>query len=132
MAFFRRNLNLDHAQFRRAEKQAAAQGVSVNQFVRDAIERHNNGTDLSGHLSATRDQLEQLVDEVRLEHIQLRQDLKHDVAQWRASLQTDQAQAIERYEEALKRVLHAMSGPSTPGSAAAPPLCARPMTAPRP
>lgn len=131
MAYFRRNLNLDHAQFRRAERQAAASGVSVNQFVRDAIERHNDAVDLSAHLEAAGHRLEQLLDEVRLEHIQLRSDLQRDVEQWRAALQADQAQAIDRYEEALKRVLHAMAdGPrSQPPASAAP---SRPMTAPRP
>jgi len=133
MTYFRRNLNLDPAQFKRAEKQAAASGVSVNQFVRDAIERHNDAVDVSAHLEAAGLRIEQLVDEVRLEHVQLRHDLARDVEQWRASLQADQAQAIDRYEQALKRVLHALTDAprsQSPGPSA--PAHGHPMTAPRP
>lgn len=131
MAYFRRNLNLDPAQFRRAEKQAEARGVSVNQFVRDAIERHNDAVDASAQLEAAGQRIEQLVDEVRLEHVQLRHDLTRDVEQWRTALLADQAKAIDRYEEALKRVLHAMTdAPRSQPHASA--TAGRPMTAPRP
>lgn len=132
MAYFRRNLNLDPAQFRRAEKQAEARGVSVNQFVRDAIERHNDAVDASAQLEAAGQRIEQLVDEVRLEHVQLRHDLTRDVEQWRAALQADHDQAVDRYEQALKRVLHAFTeSPRPQPPASRVPAPGQPMTAPR-
>ena len=131
MAFVRQNVNLDHEQLKRARRLARESGMPFNAYVRDALERHNAGVTLTAALENSNAHLEFLLDQLREENATLRRSLQLDHQKLRDEMKAEQAQAIERYEEALRRVLSAAIAPTAPSKAAAKTPAANPMLSPR-
>ncbi len=131
MAFVRQNVNLDREQLKVARRLARESGVPFNAYVRDAVERHNAGVTLTSALENSNAHLEFLLDQLREENATLRRSLQQDHQRLRDEMKAVQAQAIERYEEALRRVLSAAIAPTAPSKAAAKTPAASPMLAPR-
>lgn len=131
MAFVRQNVNLDREQLKVARRLARESGVPFNAYVRDAVERHNAGVTLTSALENSNAHLEFLLDQLREENATLRRSLQQDHQRLRDEMRADQAQAIERYEEALRRVLSAAIAPTAPSKAAAKTPTANPMLSPR-
>ena len=131
MAFVRQNVNLDREQLKVARRLARESGVPFNAYVRDAVERHNAGVTLTSALENSNAHLEFLLDQLREENATLRRSLQQDHQRLRDEMRADQAQAIERYEEALRRVLSAAIAPTAPNKAAAKTPTANPMLSPR-
>ncbi len=131
MAFVRQNVNLDREQLKVARRLARESGVPFNAYVRDAVERHNAGVTLTSALENSNAHLEFLLDQLREENATLRRSLQQDHQRLRDEMRADQAQAIERYEEALRRVLSAAIAPTAPSKAGAKTPTANPMLSPR-
>ncbi len=131
MAFVRQNVNLDREQLRLARRLARENGVAFSAYMRDALERHNASVTLTGALENSNAHLEFLLDQLREENATLRRSLQLDHQRLRDEMRAEQAQAIERYEEALRRVLSAAIAPTAPSKAAAKAPAANPMLSPR-
>lgn len=131
MAFVRQNVNLEREQLKLARRLARENGVAFSAYVRDALERHNAGVTLTAVLENSNAHLEFLLDQLREENATLRRSLQQDHQQLRDEMKAEQAQAIERYEEALRRVLSAAIAPTAPSKAAAKTPTANPMLSPR-
>lgn len=132
MAFVRQNVNLEREQLKLARRLARENGVAFSAYVRDALERHNAGVTLTAVLENSNAHLELLLDQLREENTTLRRSLQQDHQRLRDEMKAEQAQAIERYEEALRSVLTRAIAPTTPNSkAAAKTPAANPMLAPR-
>ena len=131
MRFIRQNINLDHEQSKVARRLARESGIPFNAYVRDAVERHNAGVTLTSALENSNAHLEFLLDQLREENATLRRSLQLDHQKLRDEMKAEQAQAIERYEEALRRVLSAAIAPTAPSKASAKTPAANPMLSPR-
>lgn len=131
MRFIRQNINLDHEQSKVARRLARESGIPFNAYVRDALERHNAGVTLTAVLENSNAHLEFLLDQLREENATLRSSLQQDHQRLRDEMKAEQAQAIERYEEALRRVLSAAIAPTAPSKASAKTPAANPMLSPR-
>ena len=131
MAFVRQNVNLEREQLKLARRLARENGVAFSAYVRDALERHNAGVTLTSALENSNAHLEFLLDQLREENATLRRSLQQDHQRLRDEMKAEQAQAIERYEEALRRVLSAAIAPTPPSKAAAKTPAANPMLSPR-
>lgn len=131
MAFARQNVNLDREQLKLARRLARDSGVAFSAYMRDALERHNASVTLTAALENSNAHLEHLLDQLREENAILRRSLQQDHQRLRDEMRADQAQAIERYEEALRRVLSAAIAPTAPSKAAAKTPTANPMLSPR-
>lgn len=131
MAFVRQNVNLDNEQLKLARRLARESGIPFNAYVRDALERHNASLTLTAALENSNAHLEFLLDQLRDENATLRRSLREDQKRLRDEMKAEQAQAIERYEEALRRVLSAAIAPTAPSKASAKTPAANPMLSPR-
>lgn len=118
MSLIRKNLTLDSAECRRAQKLAVEAGVSFNAYVRDAIERLNLGLTMTAHFEQAHADVEGLLDEVRRENVELRLSVRDDLAHCLTQLQVQQRDAIARYEDALKEALRRIAGTHAPRSGA--------------
>lgn len=77
-------------------------------------------------------QLEHVIDELREENALFRSALQEDLRRLRDETKAEQDSAIQRYEEALRKVVTAaLSQPSPRGPGAAKVPATGPMTAPR-
>lgn len=104
----------------------------VSAYVREALERHNTSMSVASVLENSNAHLEQLIDELREENALFRSALQEDLRRLRDETKAEQDSAIQRYEEALRKVVTAaLSQPSPKGSGAAKVPAAGPMTAPR-
>lgn len=131
MAFVRQNVNLDSQQLKLARRLARESGVAFSAYMRDALERHNGSVTLTSALENSNAHLEFLLDQLREENATLRRSLQLDHQRLRDEMKAEQAQAIERYEEALRRVLSAAIAPTAPSKAVAKTPAANPMLSPR-
>ncbi|WP_313229670.1 hypothetical protein [Stenotrophomonas acidaminiphila] len=131
MAFVRQNVNLEREQLKLARRLARENGVAFSAYVRDALERHNAGVTLTAVQENSNAHLEFLLDQLREENATLRSSLQQDHQRLRDEMKAEQAQAIERYEEALRRVLSAAIAPTAPSKASAKTPAANPMLSPR-
>lgn len=113
MRFIRQNINLDREQSKVARQLAREMGVSFNAYVREALQRHNDGVSMVSVLENSSAHLEVLLDQVREENTTLRRSLQQDHERLREEMKTEQDQAIQRYEDALRHVLTSMSAAST-------------------
>lgn len=112
MPKFRRTINFDENEFQRAEQLAVECGSTLNGYIRHALQRHNDGVSVMSILENSSAHLEVLMEQLREENATLRRSLLEDHQRLRAELKAEQDQAIERYEDALRRVL--TSAISTP------------------
>ncbi|AWB78935.1 hypothetical protein CR156_03625 [Stenotrophomonas lactitubi] len=132
MAFVRQNVNLDPRQLKLAQRLARESGSAFSAYVREALERHNTATSVVSVLENANAQLERLIDDLREENALFRSALQEDLRRLRDETKAEQDSAIQRYEEALRKVVTAaLSQPSPKGSGAAKVPAAGPMTAPR-
>ena len=131
MAFVRQNVNLDPEQLKLARRLAGESGVPFNAYVRDAVERHNAGVTLTAALENSNAHLEFLLDQLREENTTLRRFLQEDQKRLRDEMKAEQAQAIQNYEDVLRRVLTSLSQPPAKSTGAAKAPAPNPMLAPR-
>ncbi|HEL7666961.1 TPA: hypothetical protein UL927_000295 [Stenotrophomonas maltophilia] len=132
MVFIRQNVNLDREQLKIAQRLARDAGDGFNAYVREALERHNASMSAVSLLENSSARLERLVDELREENALFRSALQDDLRRLREETKAEQDSAIQRYEEALRKVVTvALSQPSPKGSGAARVPATGPMTAPR-
>jgi len=132
MALVRQNVNLDRGQLKLAQRLARESGSGFSAYVREALERHNTSMSVASVLENSNAHLEQLIDELREENALFRSALQEDLRRLRDETKAEQDSAIQRYEEALRKVATAaLSQPSPKGSGAAKVPAAGPMTAPR-
>ena len=132
MAFVRQNVNLDNEQLKLARRLARESGVPFNAYVRDAVERHNAGVTLTAALENSNAHLEFLLDQLREENATLRRSLQEDQKRLRDEMKAEQAQAIQNYEDVLRRVLTSLSQHTTKSTGAAKAPAPNPMLSPRP
>ena len=131
MAFVRQNVNLDPEQLKLARRLAGESGVPFNAYVRDAVERHNASVTLTAALENSNAHLEFLLDQLREENTTLRRFLQEDQKRLRDEMKAEQAQAIQNYEDVLRRVLTSLSQPPIKSTGAAKAPAPNPMLAPR-
>ena len=131
MAFVRQNVNLDPEQLKLARRLAGESGVPFNAYVRDAVERHNAGVTLTAALENSNAHLEFLLDQLREENATLRRFLQEDQKRLRDEMKAEQAQAIQNYEDVLRRVLTSLSQPPVKSTGATKAPAPNPMLAPR-
>lgn len=132
MAFVRQNVNLDRGQLKLAQRLARESGSAFSAYMREALERHNTATSVVSVLENANAQLERLIDDLREENALFRSALQEDLRRLRDETKAEQDSAIQRYEEALRKVVTAaLSQPSPKGPGAAKVPAAGPMTAPR-
>jgi len=131
MAFVRQNVNLDPEQLKLARRLAGESGVPFNAYVRDAVERHNAGVTLTAALENSNAHLEFLLDQLREENATLRRFLQDDQKRLRDEMKAEQAQAIQNYEDLLRRVLTSLSQHPAKSTGAAKAPAPNPMLAPR-
>ncbi|HGM7298633.1 TPA: hypothetical protein ACKP7S_000373 [Stenotrophomonas maltophilia] len=132
MAFVRQNVNLDPRQLKLAQRLARESGSGFSAYMREALERHNIGMSVVSVLENANAQLEHVIDELREENALFRSALQEDLRRLRDETKAEQDSAIQRYEEALRKVVTAaLSQPSPRGPGAAKVPATGPMTAPR-
>ncbi|HGM7097753.1 hypothetical protein JY407_05280 [Stenotrophomonas maltophilia] len=132
MAFVRQNVNLDPRQLKLAQRLARESGSAFSAYVREALERHNTSMSVANVLENANAQLEHVIDELREENALFRSALQEDLRRLRDETKAEQDSAIQRYEEALRKVVTAaLSQPSPRGPGAAKVPATGPMTAPR-
>ncbi len=131
MAFVRQNVNLDNEQLKLARRLARESGMPFNAYVRDALERHNASLTLTAALENSNAHLEFLLDQLRDENATLRRSLQEDQKRLRDEMKAEQSQAIQNYEDVLRRVLTSLSQHSAKSTGAAKAPAPNPMLAPR-
>jgi len=131
MAFVRQNVNLDNEQLKLARRLARESGMPFNAYVRDALERHNASLNLTAALENSNAHLEFLLDQLRDENATLRRSLQEDQKRLRDEMKAEQSQAIQNYEDVLRRVLTSLSQHPAKSTGAAKAPAPNPMLAPR-
>ncbi|WP_329889299.1 hypothetical protein [Stenotrophomonas sepilia] len=131
MAFVRQNVNLDNEQLKLARRLARESGMPFNAYVRDALERHNASITLTAALENSNAHLEFLLDQLRDENATLRRSLREDQKRLRDEMKAEQSQAIQNYEDVLRRVLTSLSQHPAKSTGAAKAPAPNPMLAPR-
>ena len=131
MAFVRQNVNLDNEQLKLARRLARETGMPFNAYVRDALERHNASVTLAAALENSNAHLEFLLDQLREENATLRRSLQEDQKRLRDEMKAEQSQAIQNYEDVLRRVLTSLSQHPAKSTGAAKAPAPNPMLAPR-
>lgn len=131
MAFVRQNVNLDNEQLKLARRLARESGMPFNAYVRDALERHNASLTLTAALENSNAHLEFLLDQLRDENATLRRSLREDQKRLRDEMKAEQSQAIQNYEDVLRRVLTSLSQHPAKSTGAAKAPAPNPMLAPR-
>lgn len=132
MAFVRQNVNLDREQLKLARRLANESGVAFSAYMRDAMERHNASVTLTAALENSNAHLEFLLDQLREENATLRRSLQQDHQRLRYEMKAEQAQAIQNYEDLLRRVLTSLSQHPATSTGAAKAPAPNPMLPPRP
>ena len=131
MAFVRQNVNLEREQLKLARRLARENGVAFSAYVRDALERHNAGVTLTAVLENSNAHLEFLLDQLREENATLRSSLQQDHQRLRDEMKAEQSQAIQNYEDVLRRVLTSLSQHPAKSTGVAKAPAPNPMLAPR-
>ena len=106
-------------------------GMPFNAYVRDALERHNAGVTLTAALENSNAHLEFLLDQLREENATLRRSLQEDQKRLRDEMKAEQSQAIQNYEDVLRRVLTSLSQHPAKSTGADKAPAPNPMLAPR-